>query len=277
MKKYIFILILFFNLIPHFISCETLNKMEINDLFNNGKQYFQKGNELAEKSSSESKRYYQKAAMHLKKIINDGNIKNGKLYYNLGNIYFRMDDIGNAILNYRKALQYIPNDTNLQQNLKFARTSRKDQFEEIQKTKILKTLFFWHYDISNHLRIMFFISFFLLFWLFALIRIFRKHPITKWGMFITLILSILFGISLIAEEISIHRIIPGVIISPEIIARKGNSSTYEPTFKEPIHSGTEFNLIEQRQKWYYIKLLDSRTCWIPKTSAKLIKEEETMF
>lgn len=271
MRKNILMVIIIFNLFPDLIFGASLSNEKINDLFSNGKKYFQKGNELSASNPEKAKDFYQDAVMHFERIVNEGNIRNGKLYYNIGNIYFRMNDIGNAILNYRRALLYIPNDTNLQQNLKFARTRRKDQFEEIQKTKILKTVFFWHYDISSRLRIFVFVFSFFLVWLFALIRIFRKNSVERWGFVIALIVSVLFGTSLIIEEISISKTRPGVIILPEVVARKGNSNTYEPTFKEPVHSGTEFNLIEQREDWYHIRLPDSRTCWIPRKAAELVR------
>ena len=84
--------------------------------------------------------------------MREGGIENGKLYYNLGNVYFRMNDIGRAILNYRRAESYIPNDPNLHQNLSYARSRRLDEIEERQKTKVLRTLFFWHYDLSGWTR-----------------------------------------------------------------------------------------------------------------------------
>jgi len=47
-----------------------------------------------------------------------------------------------VILNYRRAEHYIPNAPHLQQNLWFARSRRVDKVEEIQKKKVLKTIFF---------------------------------------------------------------------------------------------------------------------------------------
>lgn len=54
--------------------------------------------------------------MRSRRIIQEGVVKNGKLYYTLGEICFRMKDIVRAILNYRRAEQYVPDDPNLKQN-----------------------------------------------------------------------------------------------------------------------------------------------------------------
>jgi len=63
------------------------------------------------------------------------------------------------------------------------------------------------------------------------------------------------------------------VISDNVIARKGNSETYEPSFKEPLHTGTEFRLVEKRNKWCYIELPDERRCWIPSKDVELVRSK----
>jgi tetratricopeptide (TPR) repeat protein len=48
-----------------------------------------------------------------------GGITNGEIFYNLGNVYYNQGDIGKALLNYRRAMQYIPRDLDL--NIQIAR------------------------------------------------------------------------------------------------------------------------------------------------------------
>ena len=48
-----------------------------------------------------------------------------------------------------------------------------------------------------------------------------------------------------------------------MIARKGDGDTYEPSFKEPLHAGAEFKLMENRGEWYQVELADGQRCWIP--------------
>jgi len=45
---------------------------------------------------------------------------------------------------------------------------------------------------------------------------------------------------------------------------------YPPSFKEPLHEGTEFNLLEKRSGWFHIKLFDGSEGWIPDDSAETI-------
>jgi hypothetical protein len=84
-------------------------------------------------------------------------------------------------------------------------------------------------------------------------------------------LSLLFAGSLAADEISYNKNRPGVIISSEVSARKGNSETYESSFKEPLHSGTEFILLEERGGWLNIELADARTCWVPAKDVEMVR------
>lgn len=252
-------------------NASKLNPAQITDLYSQAKNLFRQANELSVSAPDQAKDLYRKSAMRYERLIRDGGIHNGKIYYNLGNVYFRMKDIGRAIVNYRRAEHYMPTDPNLKQNLEYARKKRLDEIDEKQETKVLKTLFFWHYDLSTKTRVTAFGSCFTLLWIFSGIRIFTSKPIVTWGIVSAAALSLLLAGSLLAEEISLHENRPGVIISHEIIARKGNSETYEPSFKEPLHSGTEFVLIEDRGSWYHIELTDARKCWVPSKNVALVR------
>ena len=65
---------------------------------------------------------YQKAVSTYEKII-ASDIKAGNIYYNLGNAYFKLGRKGKAILNYERALKFIPGDEDLSANLKFVRST----------------------------------------------------------------------------------------------------------------------------------------------------------
>lgn len=253
------------------LSASTLDAAQVADLFSQAKDLFRQANELSATDPDRAVEVYGKSAMRFERIIREGNIRNGRIYYNLGNVYFRMKDIGRAIVNYRRAEQFIPNDPNLKQNLEYARKKRLDEIEEKQETKVLKTLFFWHYDLSTKTRVITFIVCFMLLWIFAGIRIFMDKLFLNWCIAVAAFLCLLLAGSLVADELNLRKNRPGVIISQEVVARKGNSETYEPSFKDQLHSGTEFTLIEDRRTWYYIELVDSRTCWVPSKDVEMVR------
>ena len=90
--------------------------------------------------------------MSFERIINEGQITNAKLFYNLANAYLLRKDLGRAILNYRRALQLDSADANIKKNLAFARSRRQDKITLQTEQKVLQTLFFWHYDFSLRIR-----------------------------------------------------------------------------------------------------------------------------
>ncbi len=247
-----------------------LKRTEILALFHQANDLFRQADQAATTNPQLSESLYRQAIMRYESIVTNGGIENGKLFYNIGNIYFRLKDIGRAILNYRRAQEYIPHDPNLRQNLSYVRGFRKDKIEEKQETKVFKTLFFWHYDFSTQNKIVLFSSFFSMIWILAGIRLFFRRSILGWWIFTAVVLSVMIGGSLMAETFVIHHKIPGVIIDAEVIARKGNSINYAPSFTEPLHAGTEFVLFERRENWFYVELPDSRTCWVPSNSVELL-------
>jgi hypothetical protein len=250
--------------------CASIGKSDVVSLYTEAEQMFRQANEIAVNNPEKANELYRRSVMRFERIVKDGDIENGKIYYNIGNAYFRLNDLGMAILNYKKAELYIPDDQNLKHNLKYARSKRTDNIAEKQKTKILKILFFWHYDLSSRIRLMIFMSMFAGLWLFACVRLFTESVILKRLIVFSAIGSALMAGSIIVEELSLKRSRPGVIISSAVVPRKGNGETYQPSFKEPLHSGTEFTLIEKREDWFFIELRDSRKCWIMKKDAGLI-------
>jgi len=253
------------------IDKKPLNSEQVAGLYTEATMIFRQAIELAGANPEKALTLYQRAVMRFERIIKDGGIENGKLYYNIGNAYFRMNDLGMAILNYLRAERLAPDDANLQHNLQYARSKRVDRIEEEQKIKVLKTLFFWHYDVPSGTRFVIFAIMSVCLWVTASLRLFYpKAFINRILISTTILLSLMIG-SLAAEKLSIEKTQPGVIISPELTARKGNSKAYEPAFKEPLHAGTEFVLIEEREDWLHVELPDSRRCWVPKDGALLVE------
>ncbi len=245
------------------VARAELSESEIADLFSQGKELFRQANDQAPADPVGARDLYGKAALRFERIVREGGVRNGRLFYNIGNAYFRMNDIGRAILNYRRAERFIPNDPNLQQNLDYARKRRLDRVEETQKSKALRAVFFWHYDFSTRTRSRVFTLAFLLVWCAAAARLFWRRSSLNWTIGVCGTVSALFLGSLAAESLEQGRTRVGVIIADEAVARKGDSESYEPSFKEPLHAGMEFEVVEDRGGWLQVRLPDARQCWLP--------------
>lgn len=252
---------------------DNLTLSEKERLYTQGTAFFHQAAELSDSDAAAAEGLYKKALLRFERLTDEGGVKNGKLFYNIGNIYFLLDDLGRAILNYRRAERYIPNDPNLEKNLAYARSVRQDKLPDKEQEKILKSLFFYHYDLDPKTRIVFFAAAYLSFWLFAVTRIFSRRPFTSWGLAVSLIFVFLFGLSLAVESRKYTTDSTGVILQQEVTGRQGDGKSYQPSFESPLHAGTEFVLLEKRDDWWRIELTDGSTSWIPANSAELVKKD----
>ena len=239
-------------------------------LFVEANQLFREANEAAPTNPIAADDLYRRAALRFERLVTEGGVRNGRLFYNIGNAYFRTDDVGRAILNYRRAEQYIGGDPNLVQNLNHARGTRLDSFEETQQTQVLKTLLFWHYDISVGSRSTLFALLAAVFWIAASVRLLRSEWTPRLLLIATGVPALLFLGSLVVEASVKADQAAGVILSQQVVARKGDGESYEPSFKEPLHAGAEFLLVEERRGWFHVELPDERRCWVPVASSELV-------
>ena len=76
----------------------------------------------------EMKHYDKAISIYEALIKEEGATK--QLYYNLGNAYYRANEIGKAILNYERALRLDPTDEDAKANLEFAQEYIKDEVTE---------------------------------------------------------------------------------------------------------------------------------------------------
>lgn len=78
-------------------------------------------------------RRYDEAIAVYEGILKSGH-ESGALYYNLGNAYFKQKELGRAILNYERALDFIPRDPDLRANYHFARSMvRRTDGQDLEK------------------------------------------------------------------------------------------------------------------------------------------------
>jgi len=269
-KAKLIIILLLFPLVSSAVSGQgRLGQERIYSLFQQANKAFKKANSAEDDSSSQ--KLYEKAILSYEKIINEGGIKNARLFYNLGNTYFLKGELGKAILNYRRARELDKSDLGIQKNLNFARSRRVDLIEENPKQQVLKTLFFWHYDFDLRTKFILTLVFFAGICITLTVMVWRgRSAESTVPAVICFILMICFLGSVLVEDRQKSRTIGGVIIAEEVVAHQADWKSSASSFKEPLHEGTEFELIERRPGWLHIKLADESNGWIPDKTAELI-------
>ena len=100
-----------------------------------------------EADSSYVNENYQQAISQYEMLLQQGS--SADIYYNLGNAYYRMDNITRAILNYERALLLSPGDDDIRFNLQLARSKTVDKIVP-QSEFFLAT---WYSSLVNTLSV----------------------------------------------------------------------------------------------------------------------------
>ena len=101
----------------------------------------------AEADSSYVNENYQQAINQYEALLQQGS--SAEIYYNLGNAYYRIDNITRAILNYERALLLSPGDEDIRFNLQLARSKTVDKIVP-QSEFFLAT---WYRSLVNTLSV----------------------------------------------------------------------------------------------------------------------------
>jgi tetratricopeptide (TPR) repeat protein len=264
-------------------AAPALPREQLDALLQEANTAFQGAN--AAPTPEAAKPLYDKAILLYEKIIDQGGIQNAKLYYNLANAYLLKEDLGRAILSYRRAEKvarasrpcsfFQGRDAlatlNIQKNLAFARSRTVDRVETSTQKRVLETLFFWHYDFCLQTKFLLASGFFAMFCVvLTLIVWLGRGSATLVAAVLSGMLCLAFLTSTLVETRRQAATRPGVITAREVVARQGDGPNYPPSFKDPLHAGMEFELIEQRPGWLHLRLSDGADAWISADAAGLV-------
>ena len=190
-------------------------------------------------------------------------MKNGHLYYNLGNTYFRMGNLPKAILNYVKAQNLLPRDEDVKANLEYAIRQTVDQLDG-RKPHALESILFWVRDvnISEHRMALFWIN--LAFWIAMAVRLHLRTPATQSVRNILLAFLLLALVSTgFRWHQETHQSI-GVILPQQIDVHSGWNTSTVALFQ--LHQGTLVSIVQEKENWYQIELSDEKKGWTLKSN-----------
>jgi tetratricopeptide (TPR) repeat protein len=227
---------------------------------------------------------YDKAILLYEKLIDQGGLRNAKLYYNLANAYLlrglgdagrggpqEASDLGRAILNYRRAARLDRSDVNIQKNLAFARSQRVDQVQVSAERRVLQTLLFWHYDFALPTKSLLAALLLGALCVALTLIVWRGRGVApSVTAAVAGVLFVSFSLSILVETRQQARTRWGVITVAQVVARQGDGPNYPPSFQDPLHAGTEFELLERRGRWLHLRLSDGSDAWICDDAAGLV-------
>ena len=195
------------------------------------------------------------------------------VYYNLGNAYYKSNDIAHSILNYERALLLDPSNEDIQFNLELARSKAVD------KNAIVSELFFvrWFRDFSSIMPvdgwakcgILCFIVLILCLTLF----IFNKKSKTKKIIFIfallSLICTILANVIASNQKDKMNYRESAIIMEPSVTVRSTPSTSGTELFI--LHEGKKVTIKDDSMKeWKEIEIEDGNIGWLPASAIEQI-------
>ena len=201
---------------------------------------------------------HEEAAGLYEMIVERGHL-NGHVFFNLGNTYIRLGELGRAILNYKKASVLLPRDGDLKANLQYARSLAKDRIEEAAPS-LWNTLAFWYFGMNPRELLIAFVLFNLVFWSSALFNLYRNSEWAKWALWLSLLLSLVLGVSAGLKARESFRNAGGVLLEDEAPVRAGFSRNDTTLFV--LHEGAEFTILDEEQGWWKIALADGKKGWV---------------
>ena len=212
------------------------------------------------------------AAIEAYNTILDAGEHSADLYYNLGNAYYRQEELGLAILNYERALRLNPHFRDARQNLELSYSKTEDEIPALPQIFLAqwaRAVVAW-FSPSGWLIALLLLTALLA----AFVVIFFVSSDYAWrkrslliGIFVSLLLLIAIGCT-ISSYGQYNRHDRAIVTSPMIVVK----SSPEPHSidKLILHEGTPVSIEETLGEWHKIHIADGTTGWIENTDITII-------
>lgn len=233
-------------LLPLGVSCQR----------NHVDSLFVKGNEFYERQQ------YAEAANMYTRILDQG-FAHTDLYYNLGNAYYRLGWLGEAIWAYEKGLQLNPGDGDLRFNRKVANAGIVDRVEAPEPFFLLEWYgaFKKRFSPAQWLGIISLVFFFSGAG-FSLSR-FTASPVrnlfgrvSAFGVAVTVMMTLVFA----DRYFEVLKKEEAIVVSREANVYSAPSEISNLTFL--VHEGTKAEIKGFQEPWLEIELIDGKRGWI---------------
>ena len=217
---------------------------------NNADTEYQKGN-------------YQQAIRDYEEILKNG--ESAEIYFNLGNAYYRTDNITKAVLNYERARLLSPGDDDINFNLQFAHS------KTIDKITPQSEMFFvtWYKSLVNFTSVDNWAKTGILCIVMALLLVLLylfgpQLMLRKIGFFGGLAFFVIFLLSNLfafQQKQALDNRTGAIIMAPSVNIKKTPAKNSTDQFV--LHEGTRVDIIDKGMTdWRCIRVGDGREGWI---------------
>ncbi|MEI6047885.1 MAG: tetratricopeptide repeat protein [Bacteroidota bacterium] len=226
--------------------------------FNQGVTYFTSGS-------------YKEALQVWTDIYNTG-YRSANLNYNIGNAYFKLNDIPDAIIFYERAYLLSPADENINYNLQIARTLIVDRFQEIPEIFFVRWYNFISLIISTNswakISITSFIFCLLLLSLYIYSSRYRHKVIGFWSAVFFFVITLSSFAFTVRNKSLVYDSHKAIILTPQVSGKSSPADSGTDLFV--LHEGAKVSVEDEVGEWFEIRLSDGNKGWIPVSSLKII-------
>jgi len=210
-----------------------------------------------------------KVAAGLYQQLVDQGVIISDVYFDLGNSYFQLHDLGRALLNYRRAELLTPRDEDLRFNLARIRAQRVDG--KIAEVGILGQIARMTDDWLSVTELSWIVI--IMWWLCCglvaayLWRIgWRKWA--RWAIVTSALLFVIMSILTVARIAIDGSRKPAIVINDSVAVMTGPGTNYVEIFE--LHAAAEVRIVESRNNWVRFQLPDLREGWVDALSLEII-------
>ena len=201
---------------------------------------------------------FHAAADAYEELLSRG-VSSMKLYYNLGNAYFKDDRIGKAILYYNRALRLAPGNDDIRYNLSVAEARTKDNIEDIPEFFFVT----WMRDIRHTMGCTAWslLSLALLACMLGLFLVYllaQRISLRKAGFYGTVVAALLFMLTTWFA----------VVMTASTAVKSSPDKSSTDLFV--LHEGTVVTITDRLDGWCEVVIADGKKGWVEGRKIEII-------
>ena len=205
--------------------------------------------------------------------IEESGQKSAKLYYNLGNVWFKQGNYPKAILNYERALRLDPSYSDARYNLEFTGNFVQDKIEPVPEFILKSVARKVCYVMSSNVWAVIFLVLLAAALMMGLLFLLGSSVGKRRAGFycgIVLLLLSAGALSFSAWQKSDSMKTDTAIVMSPVSSVKSSPSSGSSKDLFVIHEGTKVTILDEVGSWKNISLADGRQGWLPAADLEVI-------
>lgn len=206
---------------------------------------------------------YTTASSMYETLLQEG--ESSVLYYNLGNAYFKSDEIARAVLNYERALLLDPSNDDIRFNLELATSKTVDRTSEATEIFFVR----WFRNFANMMSLdtwtkIAIVTFILFIFALALFIFGKKNGVKKtfFSLSVVFLLAAILSLAVAAgqkKHLTVRE--DAIVMSPSVVVRSTPGTSGTELFV--LHEGRKVHIKDDAMnEWKEIELEDGNVGWI---------------